>query len=121
MEEDSVKPTLSHNYRLENLRKWLNFELTGGILFFLSFFYVFAFYLLGFAMLIFIPYLLFILYREDRYGWIAALFILVVLPAVIGNIVISQTMLGFVLNYSIIGIFFLYCFALKLTIPQWMD
>ncbi|MEX0721112.1 MAG: hypothetical protein WD059_10620 [Balneolaceae bacterium] len=107
----------SSNPDLDKLEKWLNYELSGSVLLALSFFYRFALYLFGIALLVFIPFLLNVLIKEKRYGWIITLFVLVLLPA----LVIYFMANSFYMHFIPIALFILYCFFLKMVIPNWRD
>lgn len=127
-----MDPTLSSNFNLDRLQYWLNFELSGGVLFFISFFSFgalpglsfmrnFVLYALLVAILLFTPFMLKVLFQENRYGWIIFFGILVVLPACIIYLYFRGTPYGLFLTYIPIALFILYCLLLKLTIPSWID
>jgi len=122
--------TLSSSYRLQQLHKWLNFELPGIILFGISFFYNIALTLLLIAALLFTPYLLYVLFQERRFGWIAAFVLGVCLPAVISYYFFGISFGGgyqlfaggqILAGYIPLAFFFCYCFVLKLSIPAMLD
>ena len=116
-----MKNTLSYNPDLERIDWLLKYELSSSALFMISFFYGAAYYLLLAAVLLFLPYLMFVLYREEKYAWFYSLLIFVVIPGLVTNIFFGNSHWNFVLNYSIIAIFFMHCVLLKWTVPQWMD
>ncbi len=121
-----MDPTITHNHRLEQLHRWLNFELPGAILFALSFFYTATFYLFLVAAVVFTPFMLKVLFEERRFGWIVTFFLFVVLPGVLlyempppmGAMLRNPNVLWSTLP---IGLYVCYCFLLKLSIPGMMD
>lgn len=128
--------TIGGSYRLRKLYKWLNFELPGIVLFGISFFYSIALMVLLIAALLFTPYLLYVLFREKRYGWMAAFGLCVAVPAVISYYLFgasfgvgyqflagSQIFAGgkILAGYIPLAFFFCYCFILKLSIPAMLD
>lgn len=122
--------TLTGSYRLQKLYKWLNFELPGIILFGISFFYNIALTVLLIAALLFTPYMMYVLYREGRYGWIAAFGLCVALPAALSYYFIGASFGGgyqlfagkqILAGYIPLAFFFCYCFVLKLSIPSMIE
>ena len=109
------------NPHLERIDRLLKYELSSSSLFMISFFYGSAYYLLLAAVFLFLPYLMFVLHREEKYIWFYSLLVLVVIPALVVNIFGGGSQWNFVLNYTIIAIFFMHCVLLKWTVPQWMD
>lgn len=122
--------TISGSYRLQKLYKWLNFELPGIILFGISFFYNIALTVLLIAALLFTPYMLYVLYREGHFGWMAAFGLCVGLPAALSYYFIGayfgggyQLLAGkqILAGYIPLAFFFCYCFVLKLSIPSMIE
>ena len=116
-----MQPILRKNYRLDQLYSILSYELSGAALFGLSFFYGIAFYLLAAAVIVFIPYLVYVLLAEKCYGWTIALFVIVIIPGLAGTFFLETGMWAYVIQYSVVGAFFLYCHLLKITLPSYMD
>ncbi|MDX1671426.1 MAG: hypothetical protein R3211_03735 [Balneolaceae bacterium] len=120
---------LKDNNDIDRLMYWLNFELAGSVLFLISFLHFIAIYFVGLAALAILPLMLKVLIRQKRYGWLAFLFILVGLPTLLVYLLINYGDLNNfptpLLNTSIflayipIGMFYLYCFLLRLVIPEW--
>lgn len=125
-----VDNTFRTSRRLQTLHKWLSYELSGVVLFGISFFYSAALTLLLIAALVFIPYMLYVLFAEERYGWILGFFITVAFPAVLSyylfgiNMVVSTSFLagGQLLGgYIAIAFLLAYCFVLKNSIPAMLE
>jgi len=104
---------------LDRLQRWLNFELSAGVLFLLTFFYKLALYIFAAVAFIFIPFLLYVLYQQKRTGWIIVLVLAVIGPALVINLGQASGMWSFILNNVMVAFFLFYCFALRLTVPGW--
>jgi len=122
------------NYQLERLSRYLNYKISSGSLFVLSFILGGVFILLSMAgvrlttlmLLILIPlFLLLIIFtynlvsalmRERKYGWLIFFFCFVLLPAIIIFFFSPNP----VLMLIIIAPFFIYCFALKSSVNNWI-
>ncbi|MFO7845469.1 MAG: hypothetical protein R6V27_02835 [Balneolaceae bacterium] len=107
------------HFDVETLERWLTWELSGSVLFFLSFFRILALLLLAPLILLFLPVLIGTLWIERRYGWLLFLALFVVVPAVAIYFIIDSGQWFFALQFVPIGLFLFYCFLLKLTIPMW--
>ena len=116
----SFNSTLQGNERLKNLRKWLNFELPGVILFGLSFFYNFAFTTFLIVASVFTPYLIYVLFLEKRYGWIIFFAVFVALPGVLSYYFLS-TIGGMLAGAIPMALYLFYCYFLKLSLPGMLD
>lgn len=111
---------VSEKTHLKKLRKWLNFELPGVILFGLSFFYDFAFTAFILVASVFTPYLIYVLSIEKRYGWIIFFALFVALPGILSYYLLNG--FGGMLSGAIPMAFYLfYCYFLKLSIPGMLD
>lgn len=121
--------SVRENYRLKTLRKWLNFELPGAILFALSFFYSLAITLFLFAATVFTPYLLYVLAMEKRYGWILFFVLFVLFPGIASYYLftwggvpgLSMAGGGMLAGAIPMALYLFYCYILKLSIPGMMD
>lgn len=66
------------------------------------------------------PFIVYVLYREKRCGWLISYFILVILPVVIFY-VIFQDMLEYVVWLPVYMVpFYFYCFLIKLSVDEWI-
>ena len=115
------------SHSLQNLAKWLNFELPGVILFAFSFFYNFAFHVFVIGASLFTPYLIFVLVREKRFGWILFFLILVVIPGGGSYWFFSGTENGTIAAGGMLAggipmaLYLFYCYFLKLSLPGMLD
>jgi hypothetical protein len=117
---------------LERLSTYLNYEfsywglcslsfLAGAIVFLfsvlkLSFITYILMCLPLLAILLFTLYMLFVLMKEKRYGWIIFLFCIVLLPLILILLFIPDP---FFIPITLAP-FFLYCFMLKTAVNDWI-
>lgn len=122
--------TFPASRRLQTLHKWLSYELSGVILFGISFFYGTALVLLMAVSVVFVPYMLYVLFIERQYGWIVGFVITVVFPGVLSYYLIGINMgLGnnllaggqFLGGYIALAFLLFYCFILRHSIPGMLD
>lgn len=109
---------ISKDYNVRKLKKWLNYELSTSMLFFLNFAYGFSFILIILAAVIFTPFLLKTLYEEERFGWLIFFAIIVGLPLV-SLLLFANSQWFSIAVYIPIGTFYLYCFILRLAVSDW--
>ena len=112
--------SLSERFHLERIQSILRIEIPAYILFSLSVFTGAGFILLKIAVLIFAPYLLYVLYRVKKYGWIAFFFAFVLLPYILSRLIPMGSLLSVIFNAFPLLIFLIYTFLLKMAIPEWI-
>jgi hypothetical protein len=116
--EDKID--FSQNYNLNQLKKFLNYEISLSTLYFLSFL-AFAFIFAAFAAaLIFTPYMLYILFKEDKKSWIVIFIIIVIIPLIL--LIILTFLFAFDKSLFLIplGLFYFYCFLLRFEVNGWI-
>ena len=116
--EDNID--LVQNYNLTRLKKYLNYEVSTSILYFLSFqVFIFIFFALA-AALIFTPFMLYVLLKEDKKGWIVLFVIIVITPIIL--LIILAIIFDFALPLLIVplGLFYFYCFLLRFSVNGWL-
>lgn len=111
--------TISSNYNISRLHKWLDFELGGSSLLFMSYFYGFTFTIAVFAAIAFTPLLLKVLVEERKYGWLTAFIVFVFGPPIAVWIHIGSGTWSVVARFIALGNFYFYCAFLRLVIPRW--
>ena len=111
---------IDRSYNLTRLKRYLNYEVSGTILYVLSF-QVFIFIFLAAAVaLIFMPFMLYVLYTEKKKGWIILFVLIVVVPFVI------LLVTGLIFEFSkpllmiVLGLFYFYCFLLRFEANDWV-
>ncbi|MBS4033872.1 MAG: hypothetical protein KGZ85_05365 [Ignavibacterium sp.] len=104
---------------LARLAQFLNYEISASILFGLSFFA--ATFLIAALILagVFIPYLIYVLLKEGRHGWIIFFNLMVVLPLIFSLLFIPSYFSVFILVSA--GFFYCYCFLLRMTVNEWIS
>ncbi|MCF6271288.1 MAG: hypothetical protein L3J41_16365 [Melioribacteraceae bacterium] len=107
-------PKLENTLRLEKLYKYLNYEISSSILFIGSWFIPIFIPILFLAAIGFTPYILYVLYKERRNGWLLTFILMVLLPVVM--------LLIFAYHYFVFSLipFYLYCFLLRFEAKGWL-
>ena len=108
------EPRLENTQRLEKLYKYLNYEISSSILYVAIWFFMFLAPLLIIAAVVFTPYMLYVLYKEEKKGWIIFFVLTTILP--IGLLSIFYTPL------IIAGLipFYLFCVILRMEVKGWI-
>lgn len=101
------------------LQQWLDYELSTGVLIFLTWVWGSILLLLIVAAILFTPFMLKILWEEKRYGWITYFLIIVVIPLIISFLFETDSTYKFVFQFVPLGTFYFYCFTLRLAIKEW--
>jgi len=124
--EESIE--LVSTRHLKRMQKFLNFEASGFLAYFGSYW---SLYLLSFvsgilmafafcAALYFIPVLFYSLYCEGKNGWLAAFGVIVIAPTAI--IFIMAIKLGYSIGwyYAGLGFFYFYSLLLRFEVNDWI-
>lgn len=106
---------------LMSLKKYLNYEISTFLLFAFSFFSIIFVFLMVAAAITFIPYVMYVLYRNDKRGWILTLVLLIILPTILLIIFMQQTYTLFILLLIELAVFYFYCFTLRLVVNEWVQ
>jgi hypothetical protein len=78
-------------------------------------------YLAIIAAILFAPFMLYVLFKEKRYGWIIFFIIIVLLPLLIDVLFFYHTNVYLILLFIPLALFYFYCFLLRITIRDWMQ
>lgn len=106
------------NDHLDRLALFLNYELSASLLFFFSFVvWIFLFIAILIAG-IFIPYLIYVLLKEGRHGWILSFNVIILTPLIISILFLPSYFSIFLLLS--VALFYCYCFFLRITINEWI-
>lgn len=97
----------------------LNYQLGTFILFILTYSGGFTLLLSTVAATIFLPYLIFILFKGKRSGWIISFVILVIIPFLLLLFIGMKIDIFFIIIISI-AFFYFYCFMLKYSVRDWI-
>ncbi len=113
--ENSQTPTLENTRRLEKLYKYLNYEISSSILYLASWLFAIFLPLLFLAAILFTPLMLFVLYKEEKKGWIISFVVIIVAPTIITVIIFPAL--------TIVGLipFYFYCFILRMEVKSWLQ
>ena len=105
---------------LRRFRAILYFELSTSAGFILSSFWPINLYIIIAAAILFTPYMLYVLIKERKYGWIVIFFLMVVLPYPIIYLIIGEYILLTAWLLLPVIPFYLYCFLIKFSVDDWL-
>ncbi len=72
------------------------------------------------AAVLLTPYIFYILIKEERYGWIAAYFLMIVIPVVSAFLIFRETIaFESILMLALLS-FYIYCFLIKYAVDDWI-
>ena len=117
---------LQYNNHLSRLSRILNYQLTlgllvvGYLLLFFSFGVFFIIVIFTLASILFSPYLLFVLIREHKIGWIYFFIIIVVVPILVTFIFYYFNENLSPLLFLPLLLFYFYCFLLRFSVNEWI-
>lgn len=113
----------SQRTHLQRLNYYLNFE-TSSVIIYLIFLFLSSTILiliLGATAGVFTPYMLFVLFKEKKTGWLITFIIMIIVPFILGMIFYSPEAKSVLLSNVTLGTFFLYCFFLKMSTRDWVS
>jgi hypothetical protein len=107
---------------VSRLRNVLNYTLTSAVFSFMSIAFHFGLTIAIIVATLFTTYILYVLIKEKRFGWLITIFIMVVLPVIITYFV-SKGSLFSVMAIILIpfSLFYLYCFLLRYALDDWIE
>jgi len=105
---------------LRRFRAILYFELSTSAGFILSSFWPINLYIIIAAAILFTPYMLYVLIKERKYGWIVIFFLMVVLPYPVIYLIIGEYILLTAWLLLPVIPFYLYCFLIKFSVDDWL-
>ncbi|NOX67485.1 MAG: hypothetical protein GXO85_17195 [Chlorobi bacterium] len=113
--DEIQNPRLENIERLEKLYKYLNYEISSSILFVAGWFFALFIPILFLAAIIFTPFMLYVLYKESKNGWVISFVLLIIIPAILTAI--------FYPVLSMFGLipFYFYCFLLRMEARNWLE
>jgi len=65
------------------------------------------------------PFIVYVLLKEKRFGWLTTFFIIVILPAVVG-IIIFYEQFQFTWMFFLVFPFFFFCYFIKFSVDEWI-
>ena len=104
------------HYYLQKISRYLNYQLSTSLLYFLSYAWEITLVLAIIAATAFTPFMLYIFYKSRKISWIISFIILVLVPMII--CIILGLKFGYLSAFALIplGFFYFYCFILKLMV-----
>lgn len=117
--EDEFQLNLRES-NLTRLNYILNYELSSGLMLLLSYLYILLIFLSAIAAIIFTPFLLYVLVKEKKTGWLIFFFISIFFPPFIFSLLLPVGIFSLVNLSIMLGGFYLYCFLLKMQTRDWV-
>lgn len=103
---------------LDRLALFLNYELSASLLFFFSFVvWIFIFIAILVAG-VFIPYMIYVLLKEGRHGWIIFFNVMILTPLLTSILFLPSYFSIFMLIS--VALFYCYCFFLRMAVGEWI-
>lgn len=78
------------------------------------------FFIINFPPALLTPYILYVLIKEKRFGWLSTYIILVILPAVITLPIIGIGNEVVIVMLVIMAPFYFFCFLIKFSVEEWI-
>jgi len=101
---------------LDRLALILNFEIATGFGYLFYFLYEILIMVFAIAALLLTPFMLFVLFKIKKFGWIVFFFLITGIPLVLSFIVSQVLWWPQVFLYSSILGFYFYCFLLRVVV-----
>lgn len=105
---------------LRRLYKILNYELTTPALLILIFLPG-AGFILNLAILLFTPFMLYVLYKAGKMSWLVTFILLIFIPFIAARFYIDTPQVKMIVSLAIVMMFFLYCFLLRYSIGNQLN
>lgn len=106
---------------LIRLKHILNYELSSSIFYVLSFSVSIMLFLSVLAALLFTPFLIYVLIKAKKFGWLIAFLAIVLLPVLVIFIISPKTMYSQIFLMIQLGAFYAYCFVIRLVVVDWVE
>jgi hypothetical protein len=107
---------------VSRLKDVLIYTLTSAVFSFMSIAFHFGLTIAIIAAILFTTYILYVLIKEKRFGWLITFFIMVVLPVIITYLVSRESLFSVMAIILIpFSLFYLYCFLLRYALDYWIE
>lgn len=106
---------------LIKLKHILNYELSSSIFYVLSFSTRILLFLSVLAALLFTPYLIYVLIKAKKFGWLITFLVVVLLPVLATLFISPKTMYSHIFLLIQLGAFYTYCFVLRYVVVDWVE
>jgi hypothetical protein len=109
--------------RLRRLHYWLSYNRYTIVVYGGGFFLPFGLVLGALIVLavFFAPYLLFVLYKSGKWGWLLAFAIMVGIPLALLFVPTESTVLKTILLFLPLLSFYFYCYILRFSVGEWLS
>lgn len=112
---------LSEKNHLERIQSILRIEMPAYLLLSISLFSSIGFLILKIWILFLSPYLIFILFRLKKFGWITSFCLIVIVPLILSWFNFTGSLLSTIFTILPYLTFLIFTFLLKMVIPDWLE
>ena len=112
---------LSEKNHLERIQSILRIEMPAYLLLSISLFSSIRFLILKIWILFLSPYLIFILFRLKKFGWITSFCLIVIVPLILSWFNFTGSLLSTIFTILPYLTFLIFTFLLKMVIPDWLE
>lgn len=105
---------------MRKLKYILDYQLSSSLLMFLSAMWPILLLFAFVASMLFTPYMLNVLYKEKKYGWIISFFVYNVLLTSINFLPTVPSIAKGAVNLIVLASFYLYCTVLRYEVVDWI-
>lgn len=112
---------LSEKNHLERIQSILRIEIPAYLLLSISLFSSIRFLILKIWILFLSPYLIFILFRLKKFGWITSFCLIVIVPLILSWFNFTGSLLSTIFTILPYLTFLIFTFLLKMVIPDWLE
>lgn len=72
------------------------------------------------AALLFTPYILKVLIKEKKYGWIILFIVMIIIPEILGYFIFKKTLAFEAALLIPLAFFYFYCYLIKFEVDKWL-
>jgi multidrug efflux pump subunit AcrB len=110
-----------NDHLLMKLKYYLNFELSGAILYAISFMNEIALLLSTILAIVFTPFMLYVLYKTRKYGWSIFFAVIILIPLVVSLLIFKLSMYLQLFLLIELGLTYLFYFILRFAVNEWCE
>ena len=111
---------ITNDSLLVKLKYYLNYELSSTLLFIL-WYSPFTLIVVSILAIVFAPFMIYVLYKTGKKGWLIFFTIMIILPPVSFVIFAGFNFYLMVLLYVELGLFYFYCVILRFVVNDWVE
>ena len=110
---------INPKYNVMRLQQYLDYELSTSVLFLLVHVWALCIFLMTAAAVIFAPFMLWVMYQERKFAWIAWFGVIVTVPLIAMVAVDFEAPWTSIFGLCLLALFYIYCFFLRAAVRDW--